>query len=427
MAINVRAPRFIAVFTLFGGALLGCGMSTARPEKADSREEAIVDVNHTEVERQSIGNCWIYAEASWAESMYKTATGADFDISQSYWTYWHWFGEITGSPWSTTIQTGGWWSTANDIVRNYGLMSEADFVPEDSATGVEMSARQKSALGAMNDALKTGGRLDTRAKREDAALVLEVLNDAWQLTPDVRTLLSGAFGAEGSETIARGRATLPAKITSAAVFPAAYALAPTEPSTVKTLDRAIREWREVRYPATAFSRRAMQIRLQRALHDRQPAILNWFVDFNALESEVGLPLSGSFTLAKLDNKPGRQGGHMVVFEDYEAKLASGDVLKAGVTLDPTKAADATKLSEALRTDTEVSFFRIKNSWGKNRTDRGFAPGFPGYHDLYMDYLNGPVKQCTETENLVPLAERGCDYDSTPLQSLIMPSGYLSTP
>ena len=26
-------------------------------------------------------------------------------------------------------------------------------------------------------------------------------------------------------------------------------------------------------------------------------------------------------------------------------------------------------------------------------DRAAAQGFPGYHDLYMDYLNGPITWC----------------------------------
>lgn len=60
---------------------------SATPETDDGNE--IVNVAQTEVERQAIGNCRLYAHASWAESMHKTATGEDFDVSQSYWTCWH--------------------------------------------------------------------------------------------------------------------------------------------------------------------------------------------------------------------------------------------------------------------------------------------------------------------------------------------------
>ena len=59
-----------------------------------SETDNITDVEHTDVERQSIGNCWLYAEASWVESMHLSATGEKFDVSQSYWTYWHWYEQI---------------------------------------------------------------------------------------------------------------------------------------------------------------------------------------------------------------------------------------------------------------------------------------------------------------------------------------------
>ena len=38
--------------------------------------EGISDVDHTAVKRQSIGNCWIYAHATWIESMHKSGHGA---------------------------------------------------------------------------------------------------------------------------------------------------------------------------------------------------------------------------------------------------------------------------------------------------------------------------------------------------------------
>ena len=96
-------------------------------------KQQIVDVEQTPVERQSIGNCWLYAQASWAESMHKRATGETFDISQSYWTYMHWFIQITsGNVRNNELSTGGTWWTARTIIRNYGLMHESDFISEDT-------------------------------------------------------------------------------------------------------------------------------------------------------------------------------------------------------------------------------------------------------------------------------------------------------
>ena len=81
----------------------------------------VVDVPHTAVQRQSIGNCWIYAHATWIESMHLTSTGTEINLSQSYWTYWHWFDQISGTlarrSGTVEVSTGGTWSTANGIVR----------------------------------------------------------------------------------------------------------------------------------------------------------------------------------------------------------------------------------------------------------------------------------------------------------------------
>src|SRR5215212_11228516 len=89
------------------GWKLGCAVvcllgACAAPETANevmigAQDESLVDVEHSRVQRQSIGNCWIYAHASWIESMYLTDQGTELPLSQSYWTYWHWFDQITGS------------------------------------------------------------------------------------------------------------------------------------------------------------------------------------------------------------------------------------------------------------------------------------------------------------------------------------------
>jgi hypothetical protein len=94
------------------------------------------------------------------------------------------------------------------------------------------------------------------------------------------------------------------------------------------------------------------------------------------------------------------------------------LLKAGDTLDPADADDAAKLKAALRDDTEIKFLRIKNSWGSNRPDREFAVGFPGYHDLHMDYLNGPIPYCPGDED-----SDVCDGQTTPLRNVMLPPGY----
>ena len=398
------------------GALTGC-------DDTGSNSENITDVQHTEVERQSIGNCWLYATATWVESMHLSRTGESFDISQSYWTYWHWYDEVVNG-FGDEIETGGSESVSFQIIRERGLMAEADFIPEDSVG--EMSSRQASALEKMNKELKAGGRLATASKRSNRKLVRQVLDEAWGLSPEVKQQLDTAFGTTGKRTYLTSATSKNTKIIKAKDFTVRYTERKTDPSvaTVKdtTLKVAVDEWKTASYPFNKTDRRNYQIRVQKALHDRQPVIVTWDVDFNAMESKKG-PLQGSFNLdtLKASGGPGRQGGHMTVMEDYEITTQDFGVLKAGVTLDPTNASDKQKLDAALLPSSTIKFWRIKNSWGGFRDDRASAPGFPGYHDLYQTYLDGPIKFCPEVEGTKTASN--CTGTTEPLSNTILPPGY----
>lgn len=427
MKLWSRPVRSIALFSLValcsaGG--VGCTMDVG------SDSDAVTDVPHTDVERQSIGNCWLYAQASWVESMNLAATGTPFDVSQSYWTYWHWFDELT-SGWNsdTEIQTGGGQYKSNAIIQDRGLMAEVDFVPEDATA--EMSSRQSAALNKMNTELKTG-RLKDSSSRSDGALVRTVLDEAWGLSAEVRAQLDQVFGQDGSNSLRDGASVTNTKIVDPATFKVRYTERVTNPevATVKdtNLLEAIDEWSEDSYPSwgsgasLASDRRDFQIRVQRALHDRQPVVITWDVDFNAMES-YDAALRGSFNMTTLKNAggPGRQGGHMTVLEDYEVTTEQYGELKAGVTLDPTNPEDAAKLEAALLPSSTVKFFRIKNSWGAFRDDRSSAPGFPGYHDLYTDYLNGPITFCPDVEGAKN--STNCTGTTVPFNSVMLPPGY----
>lgn len=111
---------------------------------------------------------------------------------------------------------------------------------------------------------------------------------------------------------------------------------------------------------------------------------------------------------------------MTVLEDYAAETVAFGLLEAGVTLDPAKPADAAKLEAALLDSTKITLLRTKNSWGSNRPDREFAPGFPGYHDLWMDYLNGPIRFCPDVEDK---DDTNCLDETVPLRDVMLPPGY----
>jgi len=396
----------------------GCAAPAEQSGPVATGEGDIVDVPQTDVERQSIGNCWIYAHASWVESMHKAASGEDFDISQSYWTYWHWFDQIHGGV-AAKISTGGNWMTANGIVKKYGMTSERAFIAADSEA--EMSARQASALAAVNEALSNGA-LKSSSARRDRALVRRELDRAWALSSDVSASLDRVFGDSVVRTFASTSA--PADPAGSAIvraqdFVVSYPSSPAAPAQPRTLARAMTDWRQVYY--STVDRRAFQLRVQRALHDAQPVIVTWFVDFNALEGRDN-GRRGAFSLVTLNEVgPGRQGGHMTVLEDYQARLADGRLLEAGKTLDPTKPEDKALLESALLPSSEVQFFRVKNSWGSARPDRAFSPGMPGYHDLYFDYLDGPVRKCIERDGVTDSAT--CPTSTTPLQNVVLPPGY----
>ncbi len=434
-----------SLVTLFA---MGCGAgqssSTVDDEEIFSSENAIVNVDHTDVERQSIGNCWIYAHGTWVESLNKSATGINFDVSQSYWTYWDWYTKLaSGSSYDVSekkegdiltrsIETGGSWQQANNIVRRYGIVPEAEFVPEDATA--EMSSRQKEALNAINLSLSSGA-LSTPEARRNKKLVRDELNKAWSLNASVVAWMNQVFGEDTSRDLSYGSSAnvTGAPVISAKNFKAKY-VSKSYSGRISTrnsvLSEAMNAWKQVSYPSnysygssSSTGRRKFQISVQEAAHQKAPVIVTWSVDFNAMENNVSSPLAGSFNLTTLKNagKPGRQGGHMTVLEDYQVKLTTGEVLKANVDV-----TDPAKLQAALDPSATIEFIQIKNSWGAARPDRVFAPGMPGYHNLNMDYLNGPIAWCTETEGLLPTEKRGCNTHVTPWKSVVLPPGFGSS-
>ncbi len=420
--------------------LVGCGASqidavNVENEQFSEEDSAITSVNQSKVERQSIGNCWVYAVTGWAEALNRSAAVAgqpELNLSQSYVTYWHWFDQIVNSRVSS-LQTGGSYDVAVRLFERYGLMTEGAFIPQEATA--EMSARQKSALDRVNASLKSGPLADL-TKRRDRAFVRAELDKAWGLDADMVTTLDLVFGKDVSKTMPRTYTTVaPPAGTRAAgeavvIFRAADVKAQinrtlngTVTTTIGTLADAMGKdagfrrsgtlaWQSVDYPSDAAGRRSFQKRVQRALHDKQPVMISWFVDFNALGRD------STFEMTRLQAAgPGRQGGHMVVMHDYEVDNVPGfGTLKAGVDEVRPEA-----LTAALSDSATVKFFRIKNSWGTARPDRWDTSSLPGYHDLYLNYLNGPIKKCVEkADGSVDVTN--C-YNAPALWDVVLPAGY----
>jgi hypothetical protein len=414
----LRSLALASMMALAAGAQ-GCAATdeAGASEDEGASTDDITKIDNTKVKRQSIGNCWIYAVHSWAESLNKRATGAELNLSESYLTYWHWFDQIANGGFSSEIQTGGSYDVAAGLIQRYGMISEGEFISAEAEA--EMSGTQKTALDAINASLKSGVLKDSAARR-DRKIVRAELNKAFGLPAEKIAMLDKVFGEGVSKTLDRSFKSRKTgtPILRAKDIPVAVPDATTHKPVKSTLQEAIGtgSWsrtgplafQEVYYPSSDGERRDIQIRVQRALHDGAPVLMSWAVDFNALTS------GSQFSKAEVERRgPGRQGGHMTVITDYQIKLTDGAVLKAGES-NYSKA----QLDKALESSASVEFFRVKNSWGSIRPDRWQTGN--GYHDLMMDYLNGPIKKCVEVNGT-------SDPNNCTMQDvwwdLLLPAGY----
>jgi len=399
---------------------LACGGQTAEDAQSDdpigASTEDITSVSHSPVKNQTIGNCWVYSTIGWAESLNKQATGTAPDYSESYLTYWSWFEEIVnGGSRRTEIDGGGSWTTGIEMLSRYGVLREKDFIPEEE--GAIESARQATALSAVNAALKDGELADL-ASRRDRGKVRKVLDRAYNLRPEMVTALDDTFGQTVSRTLNRNARPTAGAILRTSEIAARLKDGPTAPSFVGTLADAVgtgrwnlpREgahaWNVVYMPVTKPARRNFEKRVQRALHDGHPVAIGWWVDFNALNDASEFKLETVKAVG-----PGSQGGHMTVLHDYQAEVPGTGLLEVGVTATPAQ------MTAALSTDTKIIFWRTKNSWG---IDPLSSIDPPGFYDLYTDYMMGPIKLCDQVEDESDLTH--C-VSETPWTDALLPPGY----
>lgn len=401
-----------------GAVAAGCGGDAESPEDfLNELVEPVADVGHTEVRRQSIGNCWAYASTGWLEALHKARTDTSVNVSESWITFWDWHRKITGQATggitrnATTmrdeVSTGGWWDTAMTILRDRGVVFEEEFIPEEAMS--ERSSRQSEALAAINNELNgEEGRLVSATARRDPQIVLNVLLDAWRINDEIRAEIRRVFGISARTRIS-SVSQPPAWMRKATAFQIRTSVRRSS-GTVSRFDGYLSDvipggryaWRSASYPSSATSRIALQRRVMGALNAAQPVIVSWLVDFNAR-----LPSTGAFDLETLRAAgPGRQGGHLVVSEDYQVVIREPGMPER--TLPAGELASEADMRLAERYG-ELAFLRIKNSWGTAQGPLG--GGFGGYHDLMANYLNGPIRW-TATES-----------DRVPLSSVILPSGF----
>lgn len=399
--MSTKSLRFgtyaaLLLTTLGAGALSGCSVQTSVGTSADE----VTSVENTSVKSQGIGNCWLYATAGWAESLYKGATGRDTNLSEAYWNYWYWYEEITqgdvvdgtsGLEQDGKIVEGGYWGVAVELIRRYGWMNETDFLPS-SDPNFEPNARNY-----INASLASGA-LSTAEARKNPQIVRSELNKAWQLTPDVVAELEILFS-DGAPTLTNGTA-ITSTSSSIVHAPSQLQVLAADGAHNVTLGDVIgtraensmfyeglrvgdEAWSEVQYEwgsASEARHKAILKNVQEALNRRLAVPVAWFV--------APLEQNGYFqtSAAQPDQVV---GGHESILVDYEVQNVPG----FGTLHVDQQETRPDALEATLSDDAQITLFEIKNSWGADGTwtaeelrQAGATDTDPSHYGVKPNYL-----------------------------------------
>jgi hypothetical protein len=392
-------------------AVVGCG-SSAAAEQAQASED-ITSIDDTAVKEQTIGNCWLYATAAWAESLHLNASQEQLDVSEGYWTFWHWYDQLVGGdvtarePGWDSLTEGGWWGIAAELALRYGWMREQDFKP--GGEQLTKAVWHKEAVDALKASVASGVFADP-AKRRDRVAAFDELARIWKLEPNVIGDLTKVFGIGAVRDLRRGASTNGTAVRSTASLKARTAdgvdvslqdvLGIMDPGSVPSEGRRIgpHAWSEVRYqfdvtePGGAELRRNMLGNIQHALNARLSVPVAW---------AVGTSTAGVYS----GPQHVYHGLHESVLTDYEVE----DVPGHGKLTLGTPVTDPATLEAALAPAARITKFRLKNSWGKDpfyseeewrQFGRGGAPpteskpsylsAKPGYNEVDIAYFDSPA-------------------------------------
>jgi hypothetical protein len=386
------SSKFVAASLSAAVLFSACGKN----ETSTQSSLSTVDIPHTDSKWQSIGNCWVYAFTGWIESLALSGSQnkVSLNISESHITYLHYRSQLL-SPWmGETLQTGGFFQEAADLISENGFLMEGEFIPNEA--DVTFSKIQKSATDYLNASLKSGL---LKTDKSEATVTAE---------------LDKAFGVKLSSLKSK------LKNTSDLV------LSKDAEGKAVTLADAIGSWREVRIPRTLSNSASLPVwsktfteqqaavlkRVKRALNDGHPVVMNWFVEFNALDTK------GVFALENLKAKgvAGKQGYHSTVLEDYGVSGVNPATGEAFVVGEGEVSEELQKL--ALNYG-QIDFIIVKNSWGgSERLDRPsyVVGGKGGFHKLNANYLFGTMARQSEDGKTQVGTESG-------VNSFVLPAGY----
>ena len=250
------------------------------------------------------------------------------------------------------------------------------------------------------------------------------MDDAWGLSDEVRAQLDQVFGEDGEMTLRSGGSLEGTNIISPNDVPVRYAVKSGGAVTYKdtTLSEALGEWDTVRYPSSGSAARASLKRVQEALHASAPVVITWDVEFNAMENGNN-ERRGSFNKKTLEEagKPGRQGGHMTVLEDYAAETSAYGLLEAWCDArreQPRRCGQARRGPRRRHPDHPAPHQELLG-WRPSRPRvRGRLPGLPRPLDVTTSTV--PSKWCPSESS--PTNDN-CRGESRPLRSYMLPPGF----
>lgn len=386
--------------------------ASANEDEAASSANSVTTVAESPIRDQTIGNCWLYMATGWASSLAnqgRSASTEAYDFSPAYLNYWYWYEQltnesviarITGGRFDaiTEVEQGGAFGTAVELMLQYGLVRRGDFVADDEKAAAKALSTIMASLAS--------GALSSPKARADRALVRRELDRAWALKEDVSSWLTMAFGEDGEGSL--DDAVFDSRVLAARSIPITDANGPDTlsladaigtrafPYTSSANRTGDHAWTLVPVANTSGTdRRDVVRRIQKTLMRGSPVPLTWWVSQKAVGSrmEFAAPAKPS----------AKDEWHASLLDDYEIVDVPGyGTLPAGV---PENRASA--LRAALADEATIDFWRVKNSWGVQRTAVR-----QGYNDLYARYLDGPQKKCvwsaegttSACEDIVPFAE-----------------------
>lgn len=349
--------------------------------REQTSHEDVVDIAGTPAKWQSIGNCWAYSAVGWIESLALRNAGLTLDLSETYITYRDWQEKLARSE---ELQTGGSVPLAMRLLQKYGYVLEKDMIPGEA--NQTFSETQKRAEAYIKESLVSG----LLSRNRDQATIIAELDVAFgvkidQIALKALSLNKLMIGKDDNGNL-RSAAAEYQDWTSVGWY---NDQTPTEiPGVNKKLS----------------SRQSEIMKLVKAaLNAGHPVVLDWFVDFGALDSK------GIFSLETLKATPEtRQGYHSTVLEDYVVGVKDPvtgleRIIGEGEVSDSEKALALEK--------GDIKYLVVKNSWGGlERRDRpSYVRGTEGgFHRLDANYLFSTLR------------DRENDFNTTVISNFIIP-------